>query len=157
MPKNKVFLRSEHNYDMDEATLESALHCTDESLAQQSSAEETDINTIVRRFGLTGQLPTGVVVPSYADFEEAYDFRTAMDTVVQGREAFMQMPADVRKRFANDPALFLEFVHDEKNYDEAVKLGIALPEPKVEKPEPLEVIVVPTAVPGSVVDRPEVK
>lgn len=141
-----VFLRSEFNYDMDAATLESALHCEDESLAQQHALEETDINTIVERFGLTGQLPTGVVVPSYADFEEAVDFRSALDVVVSGREAFMQMPADVRKRFANDPGLFLEFVHDEKNYDEAVKLGISLPEPKVEKPAPLEVIVMPGAV-----------
>lgn len=157
MPVNKVFVRSEFNYDMDAATRESALECKDESLAQQSSLAETDINTIVERFGLTGQLPTGVVVPAYADFENVVDFRSALDVVVSGREAFMEMPADVRKRFANDPALFLEFVHDPANYDEAVKLGIAMPEPKPVKPEPLEVIVVPTAAPGSAVDRPEVK
>ena len=42
--------------DMDEASVEAGLECKDDSLAVQSQRDEADINTIVRRFGLSGEL-----------------------------------------------------------------------------------------------------
>ena len=52
-----VFLRTPYNYDVDEVSAETGLACFDESLTQQQFKEESDINEIVRRFGLTGQTP----------------------------------------------------------------------------------------------------
>jgi len=43
------------------------LECKDESLAIQSAKVEADINTIVKRLGLTGVLPQGFRMPVYAD------------------------------------------------------------------------------------------
>ena len=52
------FVRSPYNYDMSAVSDETGLCCEDESLAIQSAKEDADINTIVRRFGLTGELPS---------------------------------------------------------------------------------------------------
>lgn len=116
--------------------------CTEPGKTVQSSKEEADINTIVRRFGLTGSLPTNVRVPLNVDFSETvFDFQSAMNVLVEAENAFMQMPADVRARFGNDPARFVDFASDAKNYDEAVKLGLALPKPAAIIEPPVEVVI----------------
>lgn len=119
-----VFVRSAYNYDGDLASLEAGLSCADKSLAVQSAAEECDINTIVKRFGLTGQLPSGVRAPTYGDFTEVVDFQTAMNAIATARESFDTLPAHVRARFQNDPAAFVDFCSDDANRAEAVKLGL---------------------------------
>jgi len=123
----KVFVRNEYNYDMDEASVEAGLECKDDSLAVQSQRDEADINTIVRRFGLSGELPQGVRAPTYGDFEDIVDFQSAMNAVRGAEESFMAMPAEVRSRFGNDPQAFVEFCSDEANLDEMRKLGLAIP------------------------------
>lgn len=116
------------NYDTDMASEESGLDCSVEpSLTKQSFAEEVDINTIVRRFGLTGQLPSDVRVPQYADFDEVVDYHSAMLLVRQAQESFMELPAHVRARFHNEPGELVAFVSDEKNREEAERLGIVVP------------------------------
>lgn len=134
------FLRTPYNYDTDLASNLSALKCDDPSRAQQQFKEDSDINTIVRRFGLTGELPKDVAVPQSGDFTNVVDFQSALNIVREGEQAFATMPADVRKRFGNDPAEFLAFVHDEKNRDEARRLGLLMPEPAA--PVPLDVRVI---------------
>lgn len=123
----KVFLRTEFNYDMDAASVESGLACKDESLAQQQFAEESDINVIVERFGLNGELPANPVMPQYGDFSQVTDFQTAMNAVIRAQADFMQLPAKVRSRFDNDPQKLLEFVSDDANLDEARVLGLLKP------------------------------
>lgn len=120
----QVFIRTAHNYDRDSVSLETGLHCADPSLAVQSEKDECDINTIVRRFGLTGQLPQGVRAPTYGDFHGISDFHEAANAIAESYEAFEQMPADVRTRFDNDPGKFVDFCSDESNRSEAIKLGL---------------------------------
>lgn len=120
----KVFVRTPYNYDMAKASDESGLACRDKSLAQQQFKEESDINTIARRFGLTGELPSNVPMVLQGDFTNVMDFRGAMDLIVQAREAFDAQPAAVRARFDNDPQKFLDFTSDVKNLDEAIKFGL---------------------------------
>lgn len=121
-----VFCRSAHNYDMAEASKASGLSCTDKSLAKQSFAEEVDINTIVKRFNLTGELPSGVRVPEYADFEGVFDYHSALNAIAAAHESFDAMPADIRARFQNDPASFVDFCNDPNNVEEMVKMGLAV-------------------------------
>nr|DAD95801.1 MAG TPA: Scaffold protein [Microviridae sp. ct2OM3] len=119
------FIRSPYNYDTDEVSRETGLDCSaDEPLTQQQFAEETDINTIVRRFGLTGQLPDDYRAPMEQDFFEITDFSTAMQAVRKAQEQFLQLPGDMRARFANDPQRLLDFLEDPTNRDEALKLGL---------------------------------
>ena len=121
---SSVFLRSAFNYDADEASLDSALTCDDESLAIQSAEEESNINTIVRRFGVTGELPGDVAMPRSGDFTGIPDFHTAMNLVRQAQEEFVKVPAEVRARFGNDPQAFMAFVEDDANREEARRLGL---------------------------------
>lgn len=142
-----VFVRNPYNYDVEAASDESGINCQEyvtedgeivktPSLTKQSFAEEVDINTIVRRFGLTGQLPENVRAPTYADFEEVVDYQTALNAVLAAQSAFMELPANVRERFGNDPQKFVEFTSDDNNKDEARRLGLLMPgdEPVVKPP-----------------------
>lgn len=140
-----VFIRTPYNYDTDAASL-AAGHRNDEpSMTKQSFAEEADINTIVRKFGLTGELPpNGVRMPDYGDFTDAVnDYQTALNAVIAADEAFMQLPAETRFRFGNDPQRLMEFLAKKENLDEARKLGLAVPAPPIpEEPKPAKVIIV---------------
>jgi len=100
------------------------LSFTKPSRAKQAFKAECDINTIVRRFGLTGKLPDNVRVPVSGDFTGVTDFQTAMNSVRRATEDFMALPADLRKRFGNDPQLLMEFMADPNNREDAVKLGL---------------------------------
>lgn len=119
------FLRTPFNYDRETASDESGLMCSDPSLAQQQFREESDINTIVKRFNLTGDLPSGVSAPVYGDFLAVTDYHTALNAVIAADGAFMALPAHIRARFNNDAGAFVDFCSDDKNRAEAVSLGLA--------------------------------
>lgn len=119
------FVRSAYNYDADAASVEAGLACDpDGMVTKQSFREECDINEIVRRFGITGELPQGISMPVSGDFTAVTDFQSAMNEVIRAQEEFMLLPAEVRYRFANDPARLIAFLEDGNNRDEAIKLGI---------------------------------
>ncbi len=118
------FLRTPYNYDRDVASNDSGLECLDPTMAQQQFREECDINTIMERFGRTGELIAPVRMPQYGDFDGVNDYHSAMNAIVEAQTAFESLPAKVRARFSNDPAEFLEFVYNDENRDEAVRLGL---------------------------------
>lgn len=136
------FLRTAFNYDTNAASDASALHCLDKSLASQSERDETDINEIVRRFGITGKLPDNFQPPQYGDFTDIGDYRTALQAVRNAAESFMEMPAELRARFQNDPATLIDFLSDQANRAEAEKLGLVNPLPQ--PPVPLDLATAPT-------------
>lgn len=140
----RVFLRSPFNYDRDVASVESGLVCEVETLAKQEFRDETDINTILRRFNVSGELPSGVRMPSFGDFTDVHDFQSAANAIAVAREAFDEMPADVRRRFNNDPQEFVAFCDDDANLAEARKLGLI---PAEEVPAP--VVQAAAAAPGA--------
>lgn len=121
---DSVFLRTPYNYDRDAVSDDTGLRCDDPSLTKQEFKEDADINVIVRRFNVTGQLPQGVVAPVFQDFEGVFDFQSAMNVIAGAESAFMSMPAEVRYRFHNDPHEFVAFCSDESNRAEAERLGL---------------------------------
>lgn len=128
--------RTEGNYDTDLVSAATGLSCPpEEDKTQQQFKDEADINEIVRRFGLTGQLPEAYAAPQSGDFTGITDFHTAMNAVTQAQEKFMQIPAEIRARFSNDPARLIDFVSDERNRDEAQKLGLIPKPPETTRPE----------------------
>lgn len=123
------------NYDQDQVSDDTGLDtsvATDdpEELrgAQQQFKEEADINVLVRRFGLTGQMPGNFAMPMAGDFSEVGDFQSSMELLVRAQEEFMRIPAELRARFANDPQRLYDFLGDAGNRDEAIKLGL-IPKP----------------------------
>lgn len=130
MPIRKIEVRSAFNYDVDAVSVETGFACEGDSLAQQQFSDECDINTIVKRFGITGHLPQTVNMPVSGDFTGLTDFASAMRLVTEAREEFMKMSADVRARFENDPQRLISFIEDPKNMDEARELGLLKPLPE---------------------------
>lgn len=124
------FIRTRYNYDMDRASRETALACTDETKAQQNFKEECDINTIVERFGVTGQLPNNLRMPITDEFVETMDYQSALNKLIEADKAFMELPADVRKQFQNDAGAFVDFVSDPANVEQCREWGLAMPAAK---------------------------
>lgn len=111
--------------DHEEMSLLTGLECQDESRTLQSQAQDADINVIVKRFNVTGQLPGVLKMPTYQDFDEVFDFRSALDVVRKAELAFLSVPANVRARFGNDPGAFVDFCMDERNIEELRRMGLA--------------------------------
>lgn len=128
----KIFIRSANNYNRREASCTTGLACNDEDCkVKRSFKDECDINNIVKRFGITQELPTSFTPPMSGDFTGVGDFHSALNAVVAAEDAFMQMPAALRKRFSHDPQELMLFLANEANRPEAVKLGLV--QPKAEK------------------------
>lgn len=130
-----MFIRSPYNYDVDAASVESGVDCSEaEDMTQQQFKEECDINEITRRFGLGAEMPKGIKVPTYGDFTGIESYHDACNAIAEAGESFDSLPALVRDRFRNDPGAFVDFVLDEKNKDEAVRLGL------IQAPAPVSVV-----------------
>lgn len=120
-------------FDAKEHSNKSAVDTGSVSLVQQHLGEEADINTIVRRFGVTGQFPVASAEGVYGDFTGITDYESAVAAVESARRGFLALPAEVRDKFGNDPGKLLEFA-DGMDADELdVKLGLR-PEVKVVVP-----------------------
>lgn len=113
----------------EENSLANGLECLDASRTKQSFTEDADINTIVERFGLTGQLPDDYKAPQYGDFSDVVDFHTAMDAIRGAAASFMELPGKLRERFGNDPQNLIAFLGDKTNLQDAVSLGLVQPPP----------------------------
>lgn len=111
------------------------------SLTKQAFKAECDINVIMRSFERNGILPNGrdPALMRYLDCT-AFDFQAANLLVSNARMAFFDLPAEVRDRFQNDPALLLSFLADDRNRDEAVRLGLVKAAEKALEPVKVELV-----------------
>lgn len=129
-------MRAAFGYDADAVSAETALFCPEKTRTVQSQKAEADINTIVKRFGLTGELPVLKRVPLMVDVDELLDYRQCMDMIVAGQRSFASLPAGVRSRFENDHVAFVEWAVKPENLEELRELGLAPPAPPAPSPAP---------------------
>lgn len=105
------------------------------SLTRQEFKDECDLELILKRFGSTeagmAAIQNAVDLSNlrFDDVSAVPDFRAARDQIMQAEAKFMALPAQVRARFDNDAALFLDFATDPKNLDEMRAMGLANPKP----------------------------
>lgn len=104
-----------------------------EGRTKQSFKDAADINNIMARFLKSGSVDYIVKHEGRYGDVSPQDFHGAMNIVAKAEQMFADLPSELRKRFANNPASFLAFVQDSKNIDEMRRLGIAKALPK---PEP---------------------
>lgn len=130
MATNQPTIRTPNNFDLKSNSDQSALICEDESLTLQSEADDADINKIVAKFIKTGEIPSGgLAVPTYGDFTSIVtDYKSALDLLAESSEQFDLLPATLRERFENNPALLLDFLEDPENRPEAERLGLVVPQ-----------------------------
>jgi len=91
---------------------------------KQSFKDECNVNNIVAKYQRTGVLEFNQKHEARYMDTTGIEFAQAMSVVARATEMFADLPSSMRKRFANDPVRFMDFVHDPSNLDEGVKLGI---------------------------------
>lgn len=92
---------------------------------KQTFKDECDINNIMKSYARNGLLEhVNNHRGNYGDFINTRDYHSAMNEIGRASEMFATLPSLVRKRFGNDVASFLDFVHDSSNLDEMRKLGL---------------------------------
>jgi len=104
-------------------------------MTQQSFKEQCNIQTIINRAKIRG-LPPPKSKGLFGDFTNI-DFMSMQNSVANANQAFMTLAPSIRRRFNNDPSQLIEFIEDNENYEEAVKLGL-IPQPAPKK-EPVPV------------------
>lgn len=97
----------------------------DPGLTEQSHKDSADINFIMKRYEQTGLISGAKIPPQFGDFSGVDDYHSALNKVLEAESTFMELSAQVRKRFDNDPGKFMEFVEDPANAKELVDLGLA--------------------------------
>ncbi len=126
---------------------------------QQHYKDECDINTIIRKYNDTGLLPMNMAGPPQYGYATSQTFTEALQTVALSTQEFMKLPSEIRTEFNNNPAEFLDALHDPSRRDELVKLGLipkgeanASPElPLAPKPETARIA--PTGDPAQPLQR----
>lgn len=120
----------------------------------QSFKDECDINNIVAN-NAPGDLfmdPTirPTLEPRFLDCTTGTSFQDSLDHVIRIKDAFADLPSELRRRFDNDPSVFVDYLKNADNFDEAVKLGL-LPPSAFPAPAPVSQgdAVAPTASPPS--------
>lgn len=107
------------------------------SRTERQHANALDINAIVAKAKRTGMAPINQGAPIYGDFTNITDYHTAHNQILQAQREFMALPPQIRARFRNNPGLLIDFLSNESNREEAVKLGL-IPEkaPKISENTP---------------------
>lgn len=92
---------------------------------QQNFREQCNINTIVDRARKSGMVShVSGKMPQYMDVSNMTSYHEAMDTVLRAEYYFNALPAKLRERFYNDPEQLINFISNDENYEEAVRLGL---------------------------------
>lgn len=105
-----------------------------ESRTKQAFKDQVNVNKIMKKYQ-KGQMIDHftTVQPFYGDVSEIGSYQEALALVMRADELFSAMSSEVRDRFRNDPANMISFLADEKNRDEAVKLGLIRERPGAPK------------------------
>lgn len=94
---------------------------------EQSHKEEVNINNIVKRHGIDLVQKTAMLQSADYQFDDipGNDFAEAMIKVTKAQQTFDSMPSQLRKKFNNSPAEFLDYIQDKNNIDSLVEMGLA--------------------------------
>lgn len=95
------------------------------SLTIQSEKDKCDlevIRAIYAKSGVMNNIRTDQ--PRYGDFTSSRELHDVLLRAQEAHEDFMELDAQIRARFDNDPGKLLDYVADPKNAAEAVKLGL---------------------------------
>lgn len=97
------------------------------SRTKRSFKDECDIALIMERAKKGKAVPFASREAFCGDFDTAQDYFEVQKKKVALDEQFMKLPAEVRARFGHDAGKLIEFLCDDANAEEAVKLGILAP------------------------------
>ena len=104
-----------------------AVHNTEPSLTKQEFSDQCDPNKLVDRHNRGLDISMHLTsTPIFGDFTQVPEsYHEAVTIVAQAKQSFMQLDADIRKQFDNDPAKFVDFVSNPENGEALQKMGLA--------------------------------
>lgn len=106
-----------------------------DTMTQQNFKDECDINTIMSKYRENGVLEHVTRFRGqYGELPDEVDYHNSANLVLEAEEMFAALPAKVRNHCDNDPAKFLQMVHDPERRDELEQLGL-LPNARFDRME----------------------
>jgi len=106
---------------------------------EQSHKDEVNINNIVKRHGMDLIAKTAALQQFTYDDNPNNDFQETMNMILKAEKSFSSVPSEIRKQFDNDPAKFMDFIHNGDNQQQLIDWGLAK---APETPQPIEVVVI---------------
>lgn len=100
--------------------------CGKETMTQAQFLDDCDINKILSRYKVTGALPPERAEGVFIDCTAYGDFAENIQRITEAKQLFQDLPSTVRARFGNDPVAFYDFVMDDANTEECIKLGMKI-------------------------------
>lgn len=95
------------------------------SKTQQQFLKECDVNEILKKYEKTQTLNhVNSIQGNFGDFSNVTDYQSSLNAVMAAHDSFMGLSADIRSKFGNDPGNLIQFLSDDKNYDQAYQLGL---------------------------------
>ena len=95
-----------------------------DGITEQHHVDDCNINRILDTYMKTGSLPSIDPDAQYGDLSD-FDYQSLQNQIANAHSLFEELPNDVKNRFGNQPHRFLNFVQDENNHNELVKMGLA--------------------------------
>lgn len=93
-------------------------------VARQEYAKEADINHMLSRFGVVPERGA----PTYGEWDDTVDLQQALTSVAEARQAFKDLPPELRGKFNNMEELMTAY----QNGSLVIKAGEQPAEPKTE-------------------------
>lgn len=82
------------------------------SKTEKRHGKACNINTIMAKIRKGSAITLNKREPQYGNFATTGDFFEAQNKVLEAHHEFNQLPAEVRRRFANDPGNLLQAIED---------------------------------------------
>jgi len=110
----------------------------EENRTEQHHKDEVNINNIVKRHGHELIAKTAALQQFKYDDVVGNDFQETMNIIIKAQDSFQSVPSDIRKQFNNNPAEFMDYIHNPENKEQLVAWGMMEPEQEI---QPMHVIV----------------
>lgn len=94
------------------------------TMTKQSFKDSCNINKIMEKYAKSGQMPAINASDQKFEFASSISFTESMQIITDASQTFDGLPARMRQRFGNNPALFLEFVENPANRTEMGAMGL---------------------------------
>lgn len=115
----------------------------EESKVRLEFLDEADVNKLLKRYAVTGQFYDPLKLrpgrkPLFGDFTQYGDLQASQNALIAAHEAFDSLPVEIRERFNYDPVRLVSWLSDDRNREEAIKLGFIEKAAGAATPEPPE-------------------
>lgn len=111
-----------------------------ELITEQSHKDTVNINNIIKKHGVDLIAKTTALQQFVYDDVTGNDFQESMNMLIKARDSFETLPSELRKRMDNDPAKFMDWIHNPDNHQEMISMGLM--EPESSPPQPIKVVMV---------------